>query len=964
MVRQPFVVFFLVAVASTTSAQELGSAQNLTVESSEIAANHDLQFRLEPVELQITEELLAAKDQYERGEWNLVIDQMTKFVTEYPADDRFVDALFLRAESLVQLKRYAEARRDFTQLLTINPNTTQKSHAQFRIAEATMLLEERSEAQQLLEQFGKDYPNHELNAYVLPYLAETVARAGNTAWASSLYVESLQQFPNGPLTKESRLRLALLKYQEDDFQSAYDKLFQVVETSDRTSTEFWTASYWLAMAEFRTNRFKSAADRILSFTEAQPNHEFNESATYHAAEAYRRLNENQKALNLFQQLHNNWPDSKYATQSTLAEMQLAGQLGESDRAFELYASLSGTEAKIQYDATRLVAKMLIKDKRFDEASDLIKPLASQRRSLITSKARDDHHTNLYLYGLARRGMGKFNQAGQLLGRIRLDLVNSDLAQQVLLARAETFNLAKEFNAAVEEGFDYERRFPTGQLLAPIRTEMVLGMIGANRRNEAKIKFRQLLRQDESDPRQLARAARQLGEASYEAGDFLNSKEVFEVLETVHENDEDLAQALSALAWIELKKGNREEAAKRFEEFIARFPGHPSTPEVRLAHAQNLAASGQSSSAIEALEFFKDLNPSDPTRARALYQLAELMHRDPNKMRPAGDLLDQLLLEHKTFQQRDAALYLLGIIRLRLKGDTADEAFLELVENHRTSKFWSDALYRLAESAEARKSKSEAKKHLTKLISAERDRQVLPHALYMMGRIESDEKNWKEARDTLRNLLRRFPRSPLVPVARYGVAESFYQEKQYDRALQLFEILNQNNNFDQDDAWGAMIQLRRAQVLVEKQDLVTAIGVAEKIEKTFPDFSLQHEADYLMARALASRGDFTRARQSYAKVIKSDHNRSQEVTAMAQWMIGETYLHQKKYILAIKAYEALVSDTNYPKWQAASYLQIGKCYESLDNPDQARKAYTRIVDRFGGTDSAVEAKHRVQVLDQA
>ena len=33
--------------------------------------------------------------------------------------------------------------------------------------------------------------------------------------------------------------------------------------------------------------------------------------------------------------------------------------------------------------------------------------------------------------------------------------------------------------------------------------------------------------------------------------------------------------------------------------------------------------------------------------------------------------------------------------------------------------------------------------------------------------------------------------------------------------------------------------------------------------------------------------------------------------MAQWMTGETYLHQKRYIVAIKAYEALISDTNYP-----------------------------------------------------
>ena len=60
-----------------------------------------------------------------------------------------------------------------------------------------MLLGERAEAQHLLERFRADFPTHELNAYVTPYLAATIARKGNIQGARTLYAESLERHPKG-----------------------------------------------------------------------------------------------------------------------------------------------------------------------------------------------------------------------------------------------------------------------------------------------------------------------------------------------------------------------------------------------------------------------------------------------------------------------------------------------------------------------------------------------------------------------------------------------------------------------------------------------------------------------------------------------------------------------------------------------------------------------------------------------
>ena len=69
------------------------------------------------------------------------------------------------------------------------------------------------------------------------------------------------------------------------------------------------------------------------------------------------------------------------------------------------------------------------------------------------------------------------------------------------------------------------------------------------------------------------------------------------------------------------------------------------------------------------------------------------------------------------------------------------------------------------------------------------------------------------------------------------------------------------------------------------------------------------------------------------------------------MTGETFLHQKSYTSAIESYAALADDTSYPNWQAAGLLQIGKCFESMENIEQAVESYSRVVDEFGDSGSA-------------
>jgi TolA-binding protein len=162
----------------------------------------------------------------------------------------------------------------------------------------------------------------------------------------------------------------------------------------------------------------------------------------------------------------------------------------------------------------------------------------------------------------------------------------------------------------------------------------------------------------------------------------------------------------------------------------------------------------------------------------------------------------------------------------------------------------------------------------------------------------------------------------------------------------------------------MIALRQAQSLAQQNEWTDAFDIASKIEKDYPAFEQQYEVDYLLGRCLAMKAEFDAARQMYKKVIRSPISEKTETAAMAQWMIGESYFHQKNFKAAAKEYQQLEILYAYPTWQAASLLQAGKCRERLGEKDEAAKLYRRVVKVYHDTSFAKDAAHELARLEGA
>jgi TolA-binding protein len=119
----------------------------------------------------------------------------------------------------------------------------------------------------------------------------------------------------------------------------------------------------------------------------------------------------------------------------------------------------------------------------------------------------------------------------------------------------------------------------------------------------------------------------------------------------------------------------------------------------------------------------------------------------------------------------------------------------------------------------------------------------------------------------------------------------------------------------------------------------------------------------LGRCLADRADFDAARQAYQRVLKSPVGAKTETAAMAQWMIGESYFHQKNYETALREYLRVEILYAYPSWQALALLQAGKCHELLGEWREAAGLYERLLTRYADTPAARDAAARLKTAQK-
>ena len=338
----------------------------------------------------------------------------------------------------------------------------------------------------------------------------------------------------------------------------------------------------------------------------------------------------------------------------------------------------------------------------------------------------------------------------------------------------------------------------------------------------------------------------------------------------------------------------------------------------------------------------DRYKSSPHASAAMLSAARLCDQQLKRDRDAETLLRSWLETFPDSDERDAALYQLAWVLVdQGRDEEADPVFEQLRSEHRGSRYWADATYRLAERAVRAKDFRRAEELAAEIVDDQSPGSMTSYALFLRGQLAATAQRWEDVLRWMDRVLAEYPGSDLKLSAEYWLAESHYRLRHYAQAGVLFDQL-ELATAGRDDAWLAMIPLRRAQVRAHAGQWNEAYEIARPIAERFPDCAQLHEVNYLLGRYFMNRAEFDDAREAYQSVVVSTTGAKTETAAMAQWMIGETYFMQREYNQAIKAYHRVEVLHSYPQWQAAALLQAGKCHEMLGQWDEATKLYSQIL----------------------
>jgi TolA-binding protein len=162
-------------------------------------------------------------------------------------------------------------------------------------------------------------------------------------------------------------------------------------------------------------------------------------------------------------------------------------------------------------------------------------------------------------------------------------------------------------------------------------------------------------------------------------------------------------------------------------------------------------------------------------------------------------------------------------------------------------------------------------------------------------------------------------------------------------------------------WMATVWLRQAEMQALRRDWDAAEKIVYQIREQFPECNRRDEVDYLLARCMVSKARFDDARQLLTAIAGNDRSASPELVARSWWMLGETYLMQRRYSDALNAYERVHGTGASEYWHSAARMQMGQCYELLRDPESARNAYQQVLDRDPQGAFGVQARERISLL---
>lgn len=440
-----------------------------------------------------------------------------------------------------------------------------------------------------------------------------------------------------------------------------------------------------------------------------------------------------------------------------------------------------------------------------------------------------------------------------------------------------------------------------------------------------------------------------------------------------------AYALFYLARLQLAQGLTTQAQERYRDLIQRFPTHPIAIEGALILGRQQMESDNLEEAIRLLENQLDRAPnlSAFERFQALHLLGEAYYRQGN-FTVARDLFlnlskkfdfdhnqtlfnaavcslqigdeaefNQLFnqLEHRTLSPKMLGdlLFTRGLLEAKTGKAMADETLREFIrafpEHPRTSQArLVEAEIRITEQPPDVAASQEILQHIN--IVDDPALQEQADRLKFFVAASDPSQNVRTVTSLAMDYLQKYPKSQAKAEIRLKLGELYYRKNDFPNAQTQFELVREESPDSPFVETALFLAGEAARKSLSSSSLDRAITLFEEVYKIGETLKFQARLE----EALTMR----QARQETEAIILLDdllaQNPPPDIRFDAIDNKGEAQFtlavkDPKMYKEAIKTFDRLINDEGLPvEWKQHAFHQKGKCFEKLNQLDDALAAY--------------------------
>jgi TolA-binding protein len=438
-----------------------------------------------------------------------------------------------------------------------------------------------------------------------------------------------------------------------------------------------------------------------------------------------------------------------------------------------------------------------------------------------------------------------------------------------------------------------------------------------------------------------------------AGSRKDSIAKYAALAAAHPGHAAAPQAAYMAGYAALGEGQHADALAHAQKFLAAFPDHKLTPDVKIVEAEsNLLLKKYA----EAAGLYRKLlaehggrgeAPSWILRIAVAQQLAGQFDALVKDLEPK-------LGELKGAELTAEAQFLLGSSYFELKQN--DKAIAALEASLAAAPKWRQADETLLTLARAQKQAGkikEASASINRLLTEFPDSPLKTRAEFRLGEIQYADGKFAEAAAAYRKVVEQAGDGELAPYARFGLGWSYLSQQQYKPAAEAMTGL-----IEKHQASDLLPRAHYARAVARQQSGEFS-GAMEDVEAFLKsDVTAGEKSDALYIRGLSQSGlkKFDDAATTFASILETDpqYAAADKVLYELAW----SHLEGKQPKESAAAFARLAQEHKQSPLAAESFYRVGEFDYQNEKYDAAAKSYTEAVALAGKSDLGEKAAHKL------